>query len=679
MSTRIGIDVGGTFTDFVIDAASGATREFHVWKTPTTRPDPSEGIFVGLDHLTRAGLLQPQEVDEVSMGTTIALNAILEGRGATTGMLVTAGFRDVLEIGRENRALLYDLQQEKLPVLVDRRLRLEVGERINGRGEVVRPLDTDEVLDVTASLVAQGVEAIAICFLHSYANPVHEQAALAAVEARYPELAVTASHLMSTDYREYERWLLAVLNAYVMPVMRRYVDGLQRGVRSRSEHAKLYLTHSAGGVMPTATAVQRPIQSAMSGPASGVLGAEQIAKACGTSDFITMDMGGTSCDVATVRESVPSLVPTMSLRGYVVPLRSTEVHSISAGGGTLAWVDDGGLLRVGPQSAGSTPGPAAYGRGGEQPTVTDAHMVLGHIDPHAVLGDSISLDPDAATEAVSRHVADRLGMPVDEAAKGILDIANASMVRAIEVVSVERGHDPRDFALIAYGGAAPLHASAVAAELGIAMIVVPRQAGVLCALGTLAADEYHERSRSVLQRGQELIPSSLAALLSELTDEVRSEVGTQGGDAVEMTHSVDVRYVGQTAYLEVPVHLDLLRNGGVSVIRERFEGIYEQVFGYGIPGIDIEVVAARCGLRIPRAGVSLTTARPRSEAEPRPWKAVFESGWSDCLLYGPRSLAQGVVIRGPAVIDTGGSSALVYPGQVGSVDAFGNLLVRLAQ
>lgn len=679
MSTRVGVDVGGTFTDFVVDAGSGATRELHVWKTPTTRPDPSAGIFVGLDHLTHAGLVDPRQVDEVSIGTTIALNAILEGRGARTGMLVTRGFRDVLEIGRENRALLYDLQQEKLPVLVDRRLRIEVGERVTVGGEVIHPLDIGEVMSAASGLVEQGVEAIAICFLHSYAYPAHEQAALAAVEARYPELAVTASHLMSTDYREYERWLLAVLNAYVTPVMMRYVEGLQHGVRSRCDRAKIYLTHSAGGVMPTATAIQRPIQSAMSGPASGVLGAQQIARACGASDFITMDMGGTSCDVATVRASVPSLAPTMSLRGYVVPLRSTEVHSISAGGGTLAWVDDGGLLRVGPQSAGSTPGPAAYGRGGDQPTVTDAHLVLGHIDPGAVLGDSIRLDLEAATSAVRRCVAEPLGLQVDAAAAGILDIANAAMTRAIEVVSVERGHDPREFTLLAYGGAAPLHASAVAAEIGIAKIIVPRQAGVLCALGTLAADEYHERSRSVLKRGEEVTASEIADIFAELADDLRAQVTVPGGKAVEITYSLDIRYVGQTAYLEVPMDLQSIASRGIAPMREAFEEIYEQAFGYGIPAIDIELVAARCGVRLARAGVSLPTAPSGSDAAPRPWRAVFADVWSDCLLYGPDSLTREVVIEGPAVIDTGGSSALVYGGQAATVDAFGNLLIHPVQ
>jgi N-methylhydantoinase A len=673
MPHSVGIDVGGTFTDFVVGYANSQTLT--VWKTPTTRPDPSEGIFVGFEQLIEQGLVDASEIREISVGTTVALNAILERRGAVAGMLATRGFRDVLEIGRESRRVLYDLRQAKLPVLIPRNLRLEVDERHSWSGDELRPLNAADVERQSDVLASAGAESVAICFLHSYANPAHEIEAGRIVRARHPELAVCLSHEISSDYREYERWLLAGLNAYVMPIMQRYLIGLEDGLRGFSPSARLYITHSAAGLMDTKVAQRRPIQSALSGPAAGVLGAIHTADRAEIDDFITMDMGGTSCDIAIVHGGQAQMSNSADLGGYRVGLRTVAVQSISAGGGTVAWVDSGGFLRVGPESAGSDPGPAAYGRGGTTPTVTDAHLVLGHIDTSAILGASIRLDPEAAREAVDRAIAGPLHLSVDDAAAGIIAIADAAMIRAIEVVSIEQGHDPRAYAITAFGGAAPLHASRVAAELGIERVFVPRQAGVLCALGTLYALESHEATESVLRRVGDADEAALSKVLDRLGDRAREMLAEPEGEDTSVEYAVDMRYVGQTAVLEVAWPGG---PGKIAAASAAFEDQYQRTFGYAIPGREPEIAAARAIVRAPRpvpGAASVPVQRPKP---PRAWKAHFyEAGETTAALYEPASLAPGVEITGPAVVNTGGSTALLLQGDRGTVDDYGNLAIHV--
>lgn len=672
-SVRIGVDVGGTFTDFLME--SGPDRPLLAWKTPTTYPDPSKGVMSGIEQLIER-YVEASSITEVSVGTTVALNSVLERRGARTGALVTRGFRDLLEIGRESRRFLYDLHQEKLPDIVPRRWRRDIEERITWDGRVLKPLDADGVVSEVEALVADGIDAIAICFLHSYAHPVHELQARDIIRRKFPDLAISVSHEVSPEPREYERWLLAAMDAYVAPVIDRYLRGLEGALRRISPNAKTYITQSSGGVMSTAAIRTKPIQSAMSGPAAGVLGAMNVTAGLGDADFVTMDMGGTSCDIAFVRGGKAFTSATTDLGGYRVGLRSVEIQSISAGGGSIAWVDSGGFLRVGPKSAGADPGPAAYQRGGAQPTVTDAHLVLGHIDTRQVLGDSIELSAGAAERAIDEHVASPLRMTVREAAAGIIRIADAAMARGLEVASVGKGNDPRALSLVAFGGAAPLHAPELARQLSIPRVVVPTHAGVLSALGTLAADEKYESFRSVLRPTRELDPDYLRNLFEELTQEGLRAARVSDRRQTRVVLAVDMRYVGQTSTLEISLEEE--SSYRPVDLERQFVELYGQVFGYTIPTVASEVVAARATVQIPRrSSGALPGHGATGKGRPAEWQAYFDGVLHECLAYTPDLLESGVDIPGPAVVTTRGSTALVLPEQSATVDASGNLIISV--
>jgi N-methylhydantoinase A len=677
VSARVGIDVGGTFTDFVVNVVGSAP---FAWKTPTTRPDPSAGIFQGLEELIRQGKVRADEIEEVSVGTTIALNAILSRTGVLTALITTRGFRDVLEIGRENRRGLYDLQQEKLPVLVPRRLRVEVDERVTWRGEIVRPLRMAEVRERLDALAGQGVRSLAVCLLHCYANPEHERLIKELVLAEYPEISVSVSHEVMRHYREYERTLITVLNAYVKPAMQSYVEGFTAGVGRLSPRASVFLAHSGGGVMGPSAAGERAVHSALSGPAAGVGGSTLVCAAAGVSNFITMDMGGTSCDVALVEGGQPGMGQQANLGGYLVGLRTVDVTSISAGGGTVAWVDAGGLLRVGPRSAGSTPGPACYGRGGREPTITDAHLVLGHIDPVNVLGGSIRLDRDAARRSIESRICRPLGVDLTTAAAGVLRIADAAMVRALEVVSIERGHDPRELALVAFGGAAPIHAGTVAEDLGIERVLVPRQAGVLCALGTLSCDEQYELHRTVLRPTEEVDLETLARELADIVEEAKGLVDPRRRGAARFQLSLDMRYRGQTFSLEIGLPVPPRTRGDLARVHGEFERRYRATFGYTVEGNPSEIEKVRVLATVPRPPPELERLG-RGAAERRPprrWRAHFDRrGLVDCLIHDVTCLGAGEAVSGPAVINTVGSTTLVGPGQEAALDDFGNLLIQV--
>lgn len=672
-SVRIGVDVGGTFTDFLMEA--GPAGPLLAWKTPTTYPDPSQGVMSGIQQLI-ARYVNASSITEVSVGTTVALNSLLERRGARTGALATRGFRDLLEIGRESRRFLYDLHQDKLPDIVPRRWRRDIEERITWDGKVLKPLDAAGVVSEVEELVADGVDAIAICFLHSYAHPVHEIQARDIIRAKFPDLAISLSHEVSPEPREYERWLLAAMDAYVAPVMDRYVRGLEGALHRISPNAKTYITQSSGGVMSTSAIRTKPIQSAMSGPAAGVLGAIDVTAGLTYADFITMDMGGTSCDIAFVRGGKAFTSATTDLGGYRVGLRSVEIQSISAGGGSIAWVDSGGFLRVGPHSAAANPGPAAYQRGGTQATVTDAHLALGHIDTRQVLGDSIALSVEAAERAIDVHVARPLRMAVREAAAGIIRIADAAMARGLEVASVGKGNDPRALSLVAFGGAAPLHAPELARQLGIPRVVVPAHAGVLSALGTLSADEKYESFRSVLQPTRDLDSDVLQTLFEDLTEEGLRTARVSRRGQTRVVLAVDMRYVGQTSTLEISLEAD--SSYRPEDLERQFVELYGQVFGYTIATAASEVVAARATVQIPRRSSGpLLGHGATGMSPPREWEAYFDGAVHQCRAYTTDSLASGVDIPGPAIVTTRGSTALVLPDQSATVDAWGNLIISV--
>src|SRR5215468_10995683 len=487
MRWRVGIDTGGTFTDFVL--LEEGTGRVLTAKCASTPKDPADAFITGLaEALARHGIA-PADLTGIYHGTTVATNAILEGKAARTGLITTAGFRDVIEIRRHVRGpgQIYDLAFRPPEPLVPRPLRLEVRERIDARGQVLVPLDPAEVRDRVRQLIDDGVRAIAVIFLHAYANGAHEAAVKALVTRDFPRCSVSISSEISPELREYERASTTVVNASLQPVVADYVAALDQRVRARGIRAPLRLMQSNGGVMPAERAASRPVHLVVSGPVGGVVGGMAVARAAGFGRAITLDVGGTSCDICLV-EGAPRLVSQKEVAGNPIRVPMFDVHVIGAGGGSQAWLDDGGALRVGPRSAGAEPGPACYARGGTEPTVTDANLVLGRLDPEYFLGGAMPLDVASARRAIEAQVARPLGLSVEAAAAGILRVVNATMAENIKVVSVKRGFDPRNFALVAFGGAGPTHAGALMGELMVPAVLVPHEPGTLSALGLLTTD-----------------------------------------------------------------------------------------------------------------------------------------------------------------------------------------------
>lgn len=679
----IGVDVGGTFTDvFLIDAAGSRAVSA---KYPTSRPDPTIGILGALQ-LLKDSLADPGSIREVTVGSTLALNAVIESKGARTALLTTDGFTDIIEIGRENRDRLYDLDQPSPTTLIPAELRYPITERIDARGQVVQPLAVDESA-LFSWLEDHHVESVAICMLHSYCNPSHEERLRDLLIQARPDLYISASIDVHPHYREYERTLTTVINAYVGPTMTDYLNRLQDGVRGFAPNAKVRITDSLGGAVNFETARAKPVLTVMSGPASGVAGARTVGEQTLPSDsldLVGMDMGGTTCDVSVVQDGLVDVASTVAVGSQRFALRTVDIHSIGAGGGTIAHVDDGGLLRVGPQSTGSVPGPACYGKGGTAATITDAHAVLGHFHPDDRLGGTIAVDSAAAEAAIRSNVADPLGLSVTEAAAGILAVADASMRRAIEAITVRRGLDPREFALVGFGGAAALHAAAIGDSIGMRAVLVPRFGGVLAAMGAASASEQYEASVNCLVHTSTVSGLDLQSWQKELVQRVRESAHPGGDmlDAVEyaqIEYLADVRFIGQTAVLEVSVPRD--DPDPSSTIHRRFVERYQKIYGYALDGVDSEIESVRVRLTLPPShSASAPSTEGLKVATPSRWSAAFGSGdLIDChrWVVGPESSLP-PVIHGPAVISSVGATALVHPGQRAKFDRFGNLAIVLA-
>ncbi|MFQ5692948.1 MAG: hydantoinase/oxoprolinase family protein, partial [Nitrospinota bacterium] len=641
MSVRVGVDVGGTFTDIVLfEEESGA---FHIHKVLTRPADLAGGILAGLEGALGEHALPGEAITSLIQGTTTALNAILEGKTARTGLITNRGFRDLLEIGRERRPEMYNLLQEKPPPLVPREFRREVSQRSDYRGETLSPLRAEEVDEIVADFLAAEAQAVAVVLLHAYAAPEAEAEIRSRIAEIAPGLHVSTSHEVLSEYREYERLCLTVLNASLMPVMDRYLEAFSVGLGELlNPDVRLMMTHSAGGLMTFDTARQRPIQSAMSGPAAGVSVAAAAGAAIGRPSLITMDMGGTSCDVGLVVEGVPAKVQENRIAGYPVRLPMVDVHSIGAGGGSLAWIDAGGLLRVGPQSAGADQGPACYGRGGERPTVTDANLVLGRIDAEAPMGEGLRLDVDAAREAVEARVARPLGIPLLEAAQGI---------------------DPREILLVAYGGAGPLHAADIAVELNIPAVLIPRHPGLLSALGTLLSDPVQERSQTFLAPTLSADVAAMNAALGRMERECLRLLGLDSRTPeVEVRRSADVRYRGQAFTLDVALPDRDLTSDDLPRVNEDFVGQYTDLYSFANPERAIEVVHLRVVVRRKLPKPELGELPAPAKKRPLPGKtrrASFGGEEVEAVYVRRDDLLRGDEVRGPAVISELGGTTVV--------------------
>ncbi len=651
---RLGVDVGGTFTDVAL-LADGMTTA----KVPTTT-DQSEGVLAGVEAACEAAGVDPADIDQFRHGMTVATNALLEAEGAETALVTTEGFRDVLAIGRQDRPALYDIDAEKPAPLVPRERRYEVDERATVDG-VERAVDEKEVSDLAADIEA---DSVAVSLLHAYAHPDNERRVAGVLEAEL-DATVVASHETLAAFREYERTATTVADAYVTPVIADYLGRLAERARERGLPAPRVM-QSNGGIAEGETVRDHGVHTALSGPAAGIVGAA-LFESGGHDGVVTFDMGGTSCDVGLVQNGDIARTTEGDVGSHPVRVPMVDVETVGAGGGSVAWVDEGGALRVGPRSAGADPGPACYGRGGEEPTVTDAALVLGYLGPDTELGDGLALDADAA-ELVMAKLAEEAGLegPV-AAAAGVYRVANATMARTIREVTVERGHDPRRFALVAFGGAGPMHAAALADRLDIETVLVPRANGVLSALGLLAADERHDAVRTVGEPLAEVDPGAVAARYDELRDRVLAE--TSEPEAAVLTRGADLRYVGQSHELTVDVGaFDPL------AVAEAFHDAHERARDYRLDE-PVEVVNLRVTATVPGDEPAVshggTVTEPRAE---RPARAGDER--RETPVYDRDRAAVGLAVAGPAVFEGAESTVVVPPGWGATVDERGTLLLE---
>ncbi len=677
---RIGIDVGGTFTDFTLLSEKDGAVSFH--KVASTPRDPSLAIEQGIADLLGLHSIAPAQVGHVGHGTTVATNLVIERRGAVTGLITTKGFRDVIEIGRQVRPHLFDYTVVKPPPLAAREHRFEIGERVDAHGEVIAALDENEVEAAAGRLKSAGVESVAVCFLHSYRNPAHEQAARRVVERVLPDAYVSVSSEVLPEFREYERWSTTLLNAAVGPRMQTYLASFMTRVKDLGINVEPFTMHSNGGLMSMRTVRAYPVRTCLSGPAAGVVGAAEIGRVAGFGNLVTFDVGGTSTDVSLVYQGKPLFSSSRLVADYPVKTPMIDIHVIGAGGGSIAWMDDAGALKVGPQSAGADPGPAAYARGGDEPTITDAQISLHRLNPVALLGGRLKVDEAAARDVIERKVARPLGLAIEAAAEGVIRIANANMSRAIRSVSTERGYDLSQFALFAYGGAGPLHAIDVAAECGIAIVIVPQEPGTLCARGMLLTDISFDFVRSEIAAVTAESWRHVCALFAEMKAEARAWLGRERVPLPEQSfrYHIDARYQGQN--FEVMVAMPGVAADGRAGFLAEFAASHQREYGYDVPGRAVEIVNCRLQAVGAVAKAPLREIATTADAVPAVTgsREVYfgaRHGWRDTPVHARANLPAGARLAGPVLIEEMSSTVLLAPGQSASVDRIGNIIINV--
>ena len=680
-SYSVAVDVGGTFTDIVLcDTASNAQW---VHKTPSTPSDPSVGFMTGLSEILATNGVDAGDVGHIFHGTTIATNSVLENRGAPVGLLVTEGFRYVLEIARHGTPRLANPNSWVKPQRPVRpRDCLEVSERTAFDGEILVPLDEAAVRRAARHFAREGVAAIAVAFLHSYANPAHERRAREILREELPEVAVSLSSEVLPVYREYERAITTVLNAYVTPRVSTYIENLQGSLRAFGSAASLSIMKSNGGIIGADTAVEQPVYTALSGPAAGVMATLQIAEATGVANCISFDMGGTSTDVSLVQDRLPGLTLNGRLGDWPVQLPMLDIATIGCGGGSIAEVSPYGSLTVGPASAGADPGPACYGRGSNRPTVTDANLVLGRVSS-SIAGGQLTLDAEAAADAIHDAVASPLGMDVAAAASGVLQIANNAMVGAIRNISVERGYDPREFALVAYGGAGPMHAIEVANLLGVTTVVVPPHPGIASAYGLLVAEFKNDYARTSLQQPPDYDLLGMAEIFDGLEREGQQWLETEGvaNSGRMLTWSADLRYEHQGSELTIPYEGTRIDRHGLEGMIEEFHRRHSQLYGFSLDQ-SVEIVTLRVTASGHLGDVAMPTL-PDGGGDPadaivdeRPVYFEEARDFVPCPIYRRERLSPGAGIVGPAILEGMDSTVVINPGWESRIDQYGNCIMR---
>ena len=650
---RLGVDVGGTFTDLV----ATVDGEVLTAKVPSTPADQSVGVMASI----RASELPPEGVAAFAHGMTVATNALLERRGARTALVTTEGFRDALEIGRQNRPSLYDLAQDRPPALIPRDLRFTVRERAGPEGELV-PLDETSVEEAVRALTAAAVEAVAVCLLFAFLHPAHERRVGEILRERLPGVHVSLSSEVLPEFREYERFATTAADAYLAPKLAAYLGNLAAKVEEAGLPAPAVM-QSSGGVTELAEAARAAGAFVLSGPAGGVVGAAYVAGASGYGNLLTFDMGGTSTDVAPVLDGNVATTTESVVAGVPVRLPMVDVHTVSAGGGSIAWVDEGGALRVGPQSAGADPGPAGYGKGGREPAVTDANLFLGYLPDGAELGGEVVLDAGLSREALE-SVGEKLGMDALETALGVVKVADVEMVRALRVISVERGLDPRDFVLVAFGGAGPIHACSVAEELGMQTVLVPKVSGVLSALGLAISDLRRDYVRPCLAPVRETDPTSLEEPFRDMERAAAADL-----EGPEFQRRADLRYRGQA--FELTVDADELGE-----LEARFHAAHERRYGFRMDDEPVELVNLRLVASVPGEKPELVERPAETALRNSRRRANFDGEWLDVSVFDRTSLGAGSEVEGACIVEFPEATCVVRPGWRGRIDDAGTLVLE---
>ena len=692
MAYRLGVDIGGTFTDIaLIDEATG---QIYNGKVASTPQDPSQGFMEAVRRLIEQQQVAPTEVAYIVHGTTVATNAIIEGKVAPTGFITTDGFRDMLEIARQIRPELYNLQFDKPQPLVPRHRCFGVPERLDAKGGVLTPLDEDALRAVASELQQEGVESIAVCFLHSYTNPAHERRAGEILAEVFPAAVVSLSADVAPEFREYFRASTTVINGCIRPVVARYLQRIEERLVEAGIRAELLVMQSSGGVYTFAAAQQKPVYMVESGPAAGVIAAAHLGRALGCDQVISFDMGGTTAKAGLIQDGEPGLTKDYEVgataqsgvgtsRGAGYPIRTPVIDlvEIGAGGGSIAWVDPGGILRVGPKSAGADPGPVCYGQGGTQPTVTDANLVLGRLNPEYFLGGEIGLDVEAARRVIEQHCAEPLGMELVAAANGIVEIANAAMVNALRLVSVQRGYDPRDFALVAFGGAGPSHANRLAAMTEIPVAIIPPSPGTASAMGLLVTDLKHDYATTSIEQMERVDPAALERTFCDLEARGRETLMREGiGEAaMDFRRQADLRYVGQSHELTLPLAADPLDPVQMERMLQQFHCEHERAYGFSAPGEEVELVNLRLaavGEIAKPAMASIEKAEGEATAKTsRPVYFAESGGYVECPVYDRYGLGAGATVMGPAIIEEVDSTTTIHPSYQVRVGEFGHMVL----
>lgn len=680
MNYRIGVDTGGTFTD--VSLISEKTGDILVTKVPSTPENSAIGVMDGVKQILTENDIPTDDISFFTHGSTVATNTLLERKGAKTALITTKGFRDILGIGRQTRPDLYNFRARRPDPLIPRNLRFEVDERVNAEGTIIKDFNRKDIEDLIGMIKENHIESLVICLINSFLNDENEIKLRDMLAEEFPDLSLTISAEILPEIKEFERTSTVAVNGYVMPKMNFYLRDLEQSIKDYGISSDLYIMQSNGGIITTDTAVRQPVRTVLSGPAGGVISGTDVSKQTGLDNLITIDMGGTSLDAALIEHGEPQYTTNSQINDFPINVPMVEMHTIGSGGGSIAWIDSGGALRVGPHSAGADPGPVCYDKGGTEPTVSDANAILGRLNPDSILGGKMKMNLEGARKAVKEKIAEPLGLTAEEAAEGILKVVNANMVRGIRVVSVEKGHDTRDFSLLAFGGAGPLHAVDIAQELESKNVIVPPSPGINCAAGMLIADVRHDYVNSFISTTSTIDYDRLNQSLKTLEDTARETLKQQGfdGDDVEIDHSIDLRYVGQAYDINVELQGAEVDASVLNNAIQNFHAIHEKIYGFSRAEESLETVNIRVssfGL-IEKLESKKLEAGSGAEVPYTTRDVYFDGEFHETRIYQRSDLYLDYEFAGPAVIEQLDSTTVIFPNQNVKVDQFGNLVIENA-